>query len=526
MATADPGKGRGNGVRLTERKFPRFLTVGFVGARRLDLPGEPENWEVGAERLRSRLDEVLAGLSARLAPGERLSAVSSLAAGGDTVFAEVVAQRSIWHQIYLPQAPGDFFNEKDFFGSAARAAHSRRLLDAPNVIEVRVASAALERRARFSEVGYQILADCDVLITVLRPDDAAGTGGTAETLAQARFISRPTIEFVLDGDLRPRGAASFALPPATEPAFQWSIETGDGAEAEIQLIAALKARASIAARRHKHRHHQSSGTVAVTNVSAAAIAAWSLAGLPHGLGTRSAKLVLLTLGIALYLLRRQRRHRRSWVQERLTAELCRSALAVRDLPGRLEYLTHLPLGDARELIRSLGLLHLGATRRMAQPASDLVDRYVRERLGGLAGARASGQIDYFEMKAAQAIRLRRCLQTAFYVLTAVALGTSAVDAWVGTDVAHATPWQRWICLFAPTIVPVLAAAAASWASTLDLDRRVDRYRGLALSLRAQRDLLPAIRGAALLAHAIQQIEQTLLLEVADWHGKQRHASDS
>jgi hypothetical protein len=512
-------------MRVLPATFPQFLAIGFVGARRLGSDEAAGDEIVREAALRRRIDQILDHLGQKLRAGESLVAVSALAAGADTIFAEAVAAHGIWHQVFLPQTPDVFFNKEDFFDSEAGMARSERLAQGSNVIEVRVTSDALERRSRFAECGYRIVNECDLLIVVARADEDGKPGGTLETLAYARSIGRPVIEIVLQGDLTVTGLEGVAFPKRAEDFFTWPLPIDPEApQGSLAAVVALKDYASAEARRHKMRFRNATGFVLFTNVAATVVADWSLAGFPHGIGQRWAKALLLLVGTGVYFGLRRLKPQRRWVKGRLAAELCRSVYALRRLPGHLGYLRNLRLPHCEHLVRSLEILHLRATRDPRHPPADFIQNYLHERLGGEAKPNPDAQIDYYLEKAAGARHLRAWLQGGFYVFSTLAFICAAYYVQSGIDKTLVTNWDKLIFSFAPATFPIIAAAAASWVSILDLDRRVDRYVGMVEFLRQQRQRLPAAAGDTFLRNGAHATEQALLREVLEWHTK--HTSES
>jgi hypothetical protein len=94
--------------------FPKFIIVGFVGARNLEATDKIENLASREQKLAERLGTILDGLQSNAAPNESLVVLSALAEGADTVFAEVAAKRQISHRIFLPTTSDAFFRTEDF----------------------------------------------------------------------------------------------------------------------------------------------------------------------------------------------------------------------------------------------------------------------------------------------------------------------------------------------------------------------------------------------------------------------------
>lgn len=507
--------------------FPRFRVVGFVGTRRI---GGPEM----ERRVKARLAGVFAQLEQELVPGEQLAAVSALALGGDTLFAEVVAERKgMPHQVFLPQTEDEFFNLKDFEDDASLARARRRLDPASgNVVEVRVVSLLADRRERFSECGYEIVNECDVLVAV-HPGDAAGKpGGTVETMKHAEGLGRRIFEITLQDDVPVREIAApqaaekrageedevFAWPLALDPAID---------DRSLALLTALKNRASDVSGGEKRSFRWVAATAVWTHVAATTVAAVALAFDLHHEALKGAKLLLLLSGFSVpfYFHHFRARPERRWVTGRLVAELCRSVLAVRGLPGQLGYLRNFYLPEYRQLIRALNLVRLQSARTSTVGLKEFADRYVTERIGeprdGQPPSRRT-QIGYFTASAGSAAHWRHRFETGFYLFSFAALVCALVYLFL--HVEHHSPWwEQALFWFVPVVFPTAAAAFAGWISIMDYDRRAERFRELVRYLEEQRERIRQAAAGGMLVRAVHRTEHALLQEVVEWHAKHSHA---
>jgi hypothetical protein len=495
-----------------------------VGARRLSPGGADE--AVWQQRLRARIDEILDGLERELRPGESLTAVSALAAGADTIFAEAVAARNLSHQVFLPNTPDAFFTEKDFFGSQDQLRRSMRLLENRNVIEVRIVSESADRRTRFSDCGYRIVHECDVLIAALPEEDlneGGKPGGTRETLLHAEAAGRRFFRVTLKEGLPVESSPGReALPGSADEVYAWTVAPASSSDAHPE-IRALKETASAMAGRHKAFFHYSSSFVLATHLTATAISVWSLADLPNGGVTRWAKPILLLAGLGIYFFLNHRKPHRDWVTARLVAELCRSVLAVRGLSGHLAYLREFHLPGCHELVRALNILHLRSARGGIAAPREFAERYLRERIGGGPDAGPGAQIEHYGSRRATAFQRRGWLETAFYAFTVVALIFATLHALSPADGQFASAGQRIAHGIVPVLFPVLAAAAASWVSVLDLDRRAELYGTMVAFLRQQRHSVDqAKESEAILVRAVHRTEHGLLQEVVEWYATHAH----
>jgi hypothetical protein len=503
--------------------FPEFLVVGFVGARRLQGPDEKGRISEREARLASQLNNVLDRLQAELATRENLVAYSALAAGSDTVFAEVIAARNIPHKVVLPTPADSFFIVADF-GSVESMARSQALLAGPNVIARTVASQSPQRRTRFSECGFEVANGSDLLIAVHDPSAPERPGGTKETVKFAQSLGKRIIEINIIGDM-----------PVSETAeISWNSETTNGALEEIlstseaefddgatylPAVAALKKKTSSLSRSAKVHFHYTATLVLSAHVAATLIATVSLAYLRPDLQIPLilVKICLLLLGLGLPLYLFFFSPQRHWATARMCAELCRSVLAMRGFPGPLIYLNSLRLPELDRLTDSLQILHLSASRSHPLGVAEFAALYEQNRI--------DPEISFYMSKAAVARAMLRTLECLFYIFTILAvlnafwhLGHLLNKYTIPDSIEAATR-------VAPVLLPMLAVASASLISTLDLDRRIERYQSMATFLSKERGCLRACTGnltsgsGIFLDKTVNRIEQALLQETVEWYSK-------
>ena len=155
----------------TTRLSARPLKVGVIGHRRI----------VDRARLRALIDEVFDELG-----DSELAVWSSLAEGADRIGAEAALDRDVPLHAVLPMPAEDY--ERDFPDTAG-AFHD--LL--ARATTVRVVELAANRNEAYLEAGLQVLASTDVLLVAWNGEAAAGKGGTADVVDQARRCDHPMV---------------------------------------------------------------------------------------------------------------------------------------------------------------------------------------------------------------------------------------------------------------------------------------------------------------------------------------------
>jgi hypothetical protein len=441
-----------------------------------------------------------------------------MAEGSDTLFAEAVAARSLPHRVFLPQTADAFFNGKDF-PTQASMDRSKARVSAKNVIELRVASQAQDRHLRFSECGYEIANACDVLIAAYDPGLEGRKGGTKETLTFARFMGTRTIEIELTGDMAVvETAADAASRKEAGPPPTIELDESTGKKAYLPEVDALKKETSSISRRFKNYFQYSAGFVVSAHVLATLIAGIAITYDLHEPWLTGVKIIFLVAGISLPVYLTKRAPQRHWATARMTAEMCRSVLALRGFPKPLGYLRSLVLPELDPLIQSLETLHLQASANNPMSPEDFASEYVR--------ARINVQIEFYESRAARATRKRKVLECLFYVFSGTALATSLVYLYMELKDKTRPPDLEPLMKLIPIALPILAAACASLVSSLDLDRRIERFQTMAVFLREQRECLKSGGGAVILANVVDRVERALLHEVVEWYSKHTYVRGS
>src|ERR1700704_4407129 len=149
------------------------LVIGFTGHRQV------ENEEKIAQVLR----EVIGALHRDL--GGDMTGRSSVASGGDTLFAEAcVAAHFKWVAL-LPFPEAEF--KKDF--NDADWNRARALLDQAERVET--LSETAERPAGYLHCGLATVDGADVMVALWDGKAPRGLGGTAEIVEHARLVQKP-----------------------------------------------------------------------------------------------------------------------------------------------------------------------------------------------------------------------------------------------------------------------------------------------------------------------------------------------
>lgn len=203
------------------------------------------------------------------------------------------------------------------------------------------------------------------------------------------------------------------------------------------------------------------------------------------------------------------------------AEIARSGLALRQVPGYLSHLFSLPLPALlRPLLRTLNVLHLRETRTL--PAGlweDRRDSYVESRLT----KPKVGQIDYYGGKLKSATTWHAVARWAFLVGSVCAFAATLGKLLL---VCHCLPvpeaWHDWleaVLGFLAVVLPVIAVAALSLAASFDLEARVHTYREMLDFLKMQQEHLNNAASERAFSRLALETEARLLGETASWYSR-------
>lgn len=434
--------------------------------------------------------------------GAPLAAVSSAAAGADTLFAEAAAELALPWTLLLPASLENF--RVDF--TPAEWARTERLL--PRAIQTHVEPPGAARRMAFLQCGIRVVEECDVLVAFWNDERGPTPGGTGDVVAYARALGKPLLWI---------HAGTFALHEENLSALPVSLPAGQAAVAAgaTGIAAARQLFDQFSTQAKKHRPlalnlnlslvvlHQLATLVAV------AALLWSDSAHLHEWAPR-VKIAVLLFALAVpWLLHHAHA---TWRDSRAQAEICRSALAFWPAPDAPAIFTALRLPVFLTLQRHLQLLRLLAPGDAAS-LEDFRAHYVERRL--------RAQRVHYERQAARATARRRWLRRSAALCTAGAILASAAVMLHLIDPSGSTYTT---VKFFGVGLPLAAAALLAAGAALDVERRCSRYREMAAQLghAEQRALhAPTENG---LREVVIDIERRLLLEVLEWHAVTRYAA--
>ena len=589
--------------RQSVRPFQLLWTVGFSGKRFVDPAREAA---IGAA-LRQTIQDLVTKATASNA---RLTAVSSLARGGDVLFVEAVREAPLpcgplhWKGL-LPFSWDTFIRldlESDYDGKplqeAERAARTRRaqaclapLLHAPEVISPGANPADTEQREEaYLECGYRTVDESDVMIFLLLKDEyeklqrfASGKGekpkvghrpGTFAVACYALATGRPMV--ILNAEAENIAASSYVLrasgnAPADEQWFVDPVVTDIVRQASRAPLEAESVRKEKVPCPHDHEtaaresiavigaqlgalanHHQSRTRNGLRRVLRCHLAASSLAAVaatvlvvthPETIPTVFlGTLALLAcmkpvLAFAAWWLEHILHHdgtRDVWLNARVLAELCRSALATWPLPLQsINVQDEEVFPKVKRLVRTLRLMREQDTEAAVrhthrEPCETQVEADMRAACSLYGKARLQDQSDYYEGKHKQALAEELSWRNKFQwatwmaIIAGLALATDRFSVAMGNHLLSGFFEKG---LEAATIIaPFLAAHCLSTMTILDTRRRCRRYAEMSDYLRRLANTLEHTEANPSRIRLIEHAERTLIEEQHEWLSEMRTIS--
>ncbi len=476
-------------------QLPSVLAVGFTGHRTLadEAASRASIYHFLAEKKHST-SEILVG-------------VSSIAAGGDLLFAESCIALEIPIRVLLPMPKEEFRNDFDL------PTWSRAEQVMERAMSVEITGGETQRDGSYYECGIETVLQSQWLIALWNGEPAKGLGGTEQIVTFARQIGRPVawIHSVtgvlqvsdsnslpsLDGDpelkFLNRLESSGIIPADNSPAALSAAWLGklDASAVhvapQVRRLAALPIICTALAA-------FVSGAASRMHASGVWVAVGALLGLAAGL-----------LPSALKLGKRQA----LWVRIRTAAEVSRSVRALWNMPGPYEIVGPEILPELSSMIVSLNYLKSNGTQAIDNGVDSFKMQYLEERL--------IDQKHYFARQSSKAAAKGRRyrLISKICVVAAVLMSLWTFGGRSLLKTSHAVSSGSWLPLVASALFQIATIAGALLVVN-ECDRRQRRYleihNSLAqweIELRAFHTWLPVIK-------VVNKIERALLVELLEW----------
>ena len=477
-----------------DSSLPPVWIVGFTGHRRLREP----------EKVGALLRELLDSLGNEI-PGQ-LVGHSSIAIGGDTLFAEACLSAGIPWIALLPFAEGDF--KSDF--TVEDWDKARRLLQQAARVDSLVG--AKDRNVAYLECGLATVEEADLLIAIWDGEPSRGTGGTAEVVAHARNFGKPLI--LIHPDSLTTQREHFSSEVFSDPEMEYLnrlperklAPVGDRTETE-QDVRRFFAKVDAQATRIAPRFRRWVAASVIMSTLAAILTAAEIGFRIPSLTFDAIIFVLVAAAmISIIQIKRKQAHR-NWIRCRVASEICRSSLATWNLGRIAAPVWFAQLGDLRRLAKSIRLLQL---RAGDQPRMDLAackNEYVTSRV--------DDQIEYFRRRSRRLATALFIFNCSFWIFSGAATARTLLT-WFSA-VPHSQPLVvDALKAFLPIALPLAAGCALSLISIFDLNRQLASSKAMEAALQTARSQIEKCESFSSLRRAIENTENAFAGEFFEW----------
>ena len=469
--------------------------VGFTGHRHLRDP----------EKLSALLRDLLHSLGKEITG--QLVGHSSIAIGGDTLFAEACLASNIPWIALLPLAEGDFksdFSETDW-------EKARHLLQKAARVESLVG--AKDRNVAYLECGLATVEEADLMIAVWDGEPSRGTGGTAEVVAHARNFGRPLIvihpdrlttqreRFLADSFSDPEMEYLNRLPNARETAGAALV---DSSEERVRRFF-LKVDAQAA--RIAPRFRRWVATSVIMNTLAAILTAAAI-GFRIRSNVLDAIIFLLIAAAMVSIFQIKRKHaHQNWIRCRVAAEICRSALATWNMGQIAMPVWFSQLGPFWRLAKSIRLVQMRTGDEPRKSFTETRSDYRTHRV--------DDQIAYFARRSRRLASAVCIFNWSFWIFSTAAVVRTVYTAFV-TLPPRGQPMTEALQAFLPIALPLAAGCVLSLISIFDLNRQLASSRAMESALRTAREQVEKCENFSSLRRAVENTENLFAGEFFEW----------
>ena len=462
-------------------QFRRVWIIGFAGHRRIVDPVAVKASILTA--LREFRDGVDGQLTGR----------SSAAAGADLIFLETCRELGLAYSVVLP-FPEERFRED--FDDEAEWAKAKAVIDGAANVEIapgnEVAPAAYHLAAR------EILDVCDAMLFLWDGQPARGSGGTAESVTEARERGVPYR--IIDAETARMGALESRVPLPWRDEVIAKLPAVPGIE---RLFAELDRRAVRGAPRSRWF---AAGSITLNQCATVIAGVLAVFG-PGADMAAVVKFGIVVLAACLPWVGARFRINNQWVDDRLRAELLRSLMVSHAFAPQLRPFAADLFHDDAAFLRSAAWQMIG--ERESWEAER--DNYLKQRL--------DGQIGYLASKGELAAQRLKVFQTAFRIASTGAMLFGAAAIFKGVF-----KWQvpaavdRVLLAFLPVVLPAIAAWCLAMIPLFEHKRRAGLYRQMVERLNEKRAELAEAKCFTTGAHVVASCERLLLTELWEWAG--------
>ena len=476
-------------------RLPSTLAIGFTGHRSLQDEAKCRKW----------IFEILKQRKA-ITPG-LLFGVSSVAAGGDLLFAESCIQLELPLCVLLPLPVEEF--RKDF----DEASWSRAEVVLGKAASVEVTESNQSREECYYECGIETVQRSRMLLALWNGESSQGLGGTEDIVSFARGVGKPVVWLhSISGEVQIfNEKTETELLDDPELNFLNSLpdpSTAADTKKPDSLVQAWFNKVDESATRSAPQVRR---LAAIPIICTAAAALFAGAGSwAQSLGTwLSIGAILALMAAILPIVLRLDRRQIVWLRTRTATEVCRSVLAFWTTPSPYDAIGPEVIPELAGVLRSLNLLKVLDRDRKESSLEEFKRQYRQDRV--------ASQIEYFSKHAAQSAAEALRYRVTIWVCIVLA---GMADVWLFVS-AHGAgrfgpgPWRQWLALGA-SIGFQIATVAGALLAVNDCDRRRQRYRELHHLLGEWDAQLDVLRTWPIVLRVAGRVERALLAELIEW----------
>jgi hypothetical protein len=454
--------------------------------------------------------KVLSEWNSKLPGG--ISGLSSLAAGGDLLFAEACFELDIPLRVLLPMPPAQF--SEDF--EAATWKRAENALE--RAVSFEVVGGGLSRPHCYYECGLETILQSGLLIVLWNGLPAQGIGGTGEMAECCKNLGTPVIWIHSEtGEITRWNESdrSWHDPELTflnnlpdrkvkpgvtyrEQAIAWFQKLDENANRVAPQFRKIAATPILCA-----------GTAAVLTVAAYIFR--QQASLLFG---TSALLGLIAALAPKFL--KAKETQESWARVRAAAEVSRSFVALWDAPVRYDVIDKAVIPELHGMLEALNHLKmLAGFKNQKTDFASFKESYHEERI--------VQQSSYFSRQTRRADRVMSWAQV--IIRWSVVLAIAGNLFFVMTaQVFHLLPsngWMSWLGL-AVVLAYQLAAVTGAMIVVNDYGRRRRRFLEMRRLILDYRKQLEQTKSWTSVLRVVARVEKTLLTEVIEWRALYRN----
>ena len=480
-------------------KLPTTLAIGFTGHRQL----------ADEAKCRAAIRKVLEDWRTRVSG--IVYGVSSVAAGGDLLFAETCLELDLPVRVLLPFPKEQFRNDFD----DATWERAERVL--ASALFVEVTGASEESDERYYECGIETVQQSELLIALWDGEPSRGMGGTADIVHFAKERGQPvvwinsetsTVQYFNEDPELLRDAEMDFLHGLPDPSTE--LPTSNPLSLARVWFTKLDDNASRVAPQFRR--------LAAIPIFCTAIAALLSGMASFAPGHRFWLLMGTILGVmagGLPVVMKLERRQVAWTKVRTAAEVCRSCLAIWQTPTLYEVVGPETVPELAGMLRSLNFLKMSDRTWRQTMLEDFKGLYRRDRV--------QNQIEYFSRHAAlsaEEVRRYQIIIWASVILCASfnLWGLGGPRVWSGLSWGH---WKPELA-FVATIFFQTATVAGALLVVNDHQRRRQHYRELHRMLTQWDKQLELAQTWTIVLRIISMVEKALLAELIEWRSLIRH----